>query len=170
MSVVNFKTVFSSNGNVVQDIKNKYGHIRVLLDIFSMEIEDIKVSVDVKFNNSNFLEVNPDTLRKIAIEKGFIQNKNKEGSFRRFHIQNKYTLTQNIELYSCKDKMVNTYISVNIDNIIVDFETLYDQLITTAYFYMVQYCKLHYNYMKAVDEKYVKNNEKFYNKLQKLSD
>ena len=50
----------------------------------------------------------------------------------------------------------------------VCFEHLYEQIITSAYFYMINYTKLHYEYMKNIDKEYVDKNLKYYSKIQKL--
>lgn len=142
----------------------------MLLDIFSIELDDIKVSFDVNFNTSNSLEVKADVLKEIALEKGFIQNKNNNDSYRRFKVKNKYNLTENIEIVPYKRNMVNTSILFGVDNIVLNFEMLYEQLMTAVYFYMRMYCKLHYEYIKAVDEEYIEKNANFYKKLEKLTD
>ena len=153
---------------MVLDIDEKYHDILKLLDVFSTELSDIKVSMDISYSNNNSLDVSLEKINELILDNGFSEIKNKKESFRRFKIKNKYNIVDKIDIYEKNNKTINSSISVCIDNIVVCFEHLYEQIITSAYFYMINYTKLHYEYMKNIDKEYVDKNLKYYSKIQKL--
>lgn len=166
ISAIKFKYVFSSDIDIIKDINNKYKHISKILEIFSKELPNMKVSLDIEFSNNLYLEAYQEELVKLSLYNGFIQIKNTDKYFRRFQIRDRYNIIDKIKFYQCKSEFLNTNISINIDNIVVNIEKLNKQLITSAYFYMVNYCKLHYEYMKNCNKEYVDKNLKFYKKLE----
>ncbi len=169
VSAINFKCVFSLSDYVIEDIKNEYERIKAILDIFYSELDDVKIAVDVKYTSSSLLDMNQEKVKNIFLSQDFEQYNTNRDNFRRIFTKNKYNIVENIDLYPYRNNMTNSYTSISVDNVIVNFDLFFEQLITTAYFYMIHYCKLHYNYIKDVDKDYVKENEKFYNKLESLS-
>jgi hypothetical protein len=156
-----FEVIFNviPTDNIEYDLKFSSSIIINLMKVIYDEVKDAKVSLDVLFSEAKDVNIDIDKVKSILRKDEFEEKRLCVEDFTKFEVVLNKNVTTKIDV----DTKLN--FKVNIENMIVDLDSVLDEILNSVYFYYLQYIKLHYSLVNAINSEYVKNNEMFYSKV-----
>ena len=150
--------------NSISDFKDavcKYSeYVKDIMKEVQKKISDAKFNIDVIYFSDKYMDFELDNLREI-VNQEYTRKKTSKDEYRKFEILNKRNVITTFSLRTEKDVIFATF-TVSVENIVVDFENIFEEINNSLFFYYTQYIKLHYLILKEKEPKFIENNSKFY--------
>ena len=158
------QTYSGSESSVKNDIEARIDIIQKTIEMFNENIDELKISMDVKYSISREITIPEEKLISILEQLSFEKIYNVKGKYRKFEITNNHNITDQIMVQLFR-KHINLDISINVENIVVDSENLSEEILFSSYYYIIEYAQLHYSILKELNNEYLISQQKFYPKL-----
>lgn len=166
VSCVELQFKFTIGKDILNDIEARIDIIQKTIEMFNENIDELKISMDVKYSISREITIPEEKLISILEQLSFEKIYNVKGKYRKFEITNNHNITDQIMVQLFR-KHINLDISINVENIVVDSENLSEEILFSSYYYIIEYAQLHYSILKELNNEYLISQQKFYEKLKK---
>lgn len=167
VSCVELQFKFSIGKNIPKDIESKIETIHSTLQYFKENIDELKISMDIKYSLSKDVTISEEKVVSILNELSFEKIFNIKDKYRKFEIMSKHNITDYISIQEY-NKYINLDICINVENIVVDDFNLTSEIMKSMYFLDIEYAKIHYKILEKLDKTYIESQQEFYNKLKQI--
>lgn len=167
LSWLEMSVSFSCEEDLITQIEEVSEKILSVLNIFYKEVEDVKITVDIRYSLGKEIDFVLADFEKILQLMNYERKKTSKNEFRKFDVLKKRNI---ISLISIQDSnnILEYNINVSIENIVINASNFKAEFVSSLYFFATEYCKVHYNIINAKDKYYIEKNTKFYDSLAKL--
>ena len=167
VSCVELQIKFNVGKNMYKDIEKRISVIQNTLNLFKDNIDELKISMDVNYSLQKDVTIKESEIVSVFKGLDFEKLQNVKGKYRKFKIMNKHNITEQFQLVKQNDKHFILDISIGVDNIVVDYTNIKEEIEFSLYYYIIEYAKFHYNILKILDCGYLLSQQEFYEKLEK---
>ena len=166
VSCVELQFKFSIGDKILEDIKGKTEIISQTLDLFKKNIKELKISMDIKYSLSKDVTISEKDLEEVLEDLSFEKIFNIKGKYRKFEVVNKHNITDQI-LTQKYGKYISLDISICVENMIIENNNFDEEFTFSPFYFIIEYSKLHYNFLKKLDKEYIYSQQIFYSMLEK---
>lgn len=154
------------NDNIgIDKLDLKASIVKKFIQEILKKLPEAKITLDVYYSIKRYLNVDSNDIRDSIEDTEYIQKMTNKDIYRKFEVLNKRNVTSTIELNNYQKNILDFQFEVDIENICINLDNIYDEILNSVYFYYLQYIKLHYSILKKVDLKFLNQNKKFYNMI-----
>ena len=122
--------------------------------------------MDIKYSLSKDVTISEKDLEEVLEDLSFEKIFNIKGKYRKFEVVNKHNITDQI-LTQKYGKYISLDISICVENMIIENNNFDEELTFPPFYFIIEYSKLHYNFLKKLDKEYIYSQQIFYSMLEK---